>query len=350
MKIITIIGARPQFIKSSILSNYIINNYPNIEEIIIHTGQHYDYNMSEVFFNQLNIPKPKYNLNISSLPHGAMTGRMLEQIEEKLIIEKPDVVIVYGDTNSTLAGALAAKKLNIKLVHIESGLRSFDMKMPEEINRILTDRISDILFCPNEISKQNLLNEGVDINKIVICGDIMLDSAIYYSDKYMKPNINLKNNFIIATIHREENSNIENIKSIFGAFKNIDNQIIIPLHPRLKNIINKINIPNNVIITEPVNYLEMIYLLKNCDLVITDSGGLQKESFFFNKKCLVLRNNTEWVELVDLNYNILVGCDKERIIKGYNDIIEINPNFNINIYGDGKAHKKIINEIISYFK
>ncbi len=354
MKIATIIGARPQFIKAAVVSRYIReNNNNDIKEIIVHTGQHYDTNMSDIFFEQMDIPKPDYCLNINELTHGAMTGKMLERIEEVLLKIKPDLVLVYGDTNTTLAGALAARKLHIKLAHVEAGLRSFNMKMPEEINRILTDRISDYLFCPTNQAVKNLENEGFKNfdTKIIKSGDVMLDAAIYYSEKAVKPDFEIKDKFILCTIHRAENTDdLKKLQSIFNALSNInkDYQIILPLHPRTKNIINKNNInynADNILITEPVGYLEMIYLLKNCSLVMTDSGGLQKEAFFFKKQCLTMRDETEWVELVENNFNIVVGSDEKNILDGFDNIFKVRPNFDIDLYGKGDAGKNIIEGI-----
>ena len=310
MKIVTVIGARPQFIKASSLSRE-ISKHAAIDEVIIHTGQHFDKNMSKIFFDEMEIPIPKYNLEINSLSHGAMTGRMLEEIEKVLLIEKPDWLVVYGDTNSTLAGALAAKKMHIKVAHIEAGLRSFDSKMPEEINRILTDNISDMLFCPTESAIENLTNEGFFKKnvKIVKCGDIMYDSAMYYKNK-AKNSLDITNGFILATIHRQENTDdrekLSKIISSFNELVKLGERIILPIHPRTKKLIEKFNLKVDFTIIEPVGYLEMIDLLDKCKIVITDSGGLQKEAYFFNKFCITLRDTTEWVELIENEVNILL--------------------------------------------
>ncbi|MEA3383322.1 MAG: UDP-N-acetylglucosamine 2-epimerase (non-hydrolyzing), partial [Campylobacterota bacterium] len=300
MKIVTILGARPQFIKAGSVSR-MISNYKEIQEVIVHTGQHYDANMSDIFFEEMQIPKPDYFLGIGGKSHGAMTGQMIEKIEEVALKEKPDWIIVYGDTNSTLAGAIVASKLHIKLAHIEAGLRSFNMKMPEEVNRILTDRVSNILFCPTNTAIKNLENEGynnIDC-KIVKSGDVMQDGAMFYKNLAVKPTCYIKDEYILCTIHRAENTDDERrVTNIFEALNEIakEKQVILPLHPRTKKILNnlKLNIQNLTLI-DPVGYLEMVWLIDNCSLVMTDSGGLQKEAYFFNKQCITLRDETEWV-------------------------------------------------------
>jgi len=352
MKIITIIGARPQFIKAAALSREIAK-HDSITEIIVHTGQHFDKNMSDVFFEEMDIPKPHYNLDINSLSHGAMTGQMLEKIETILLSEKPDWVLIYGDTNSTIAGALAARKLHIKVAHVEAGLRSFNMAMPEEVNRILTDRISNILFCPTQTAVSNLQKEGYDnIDcKIVNSGDVMQDTAIFYSERERKPQIEMPESFILATIHRAENTDdIQRLGNILTALNEIAKEIsiILPLHPRTAKIIAKsdYNIQNLTII-EPVGYLEMVYLLNRCKLVMTDSGGLQKEAFFFKKPCITLRDETEWVELIENKFNQLVGADKNLIIQAYK-AQNFGMDFNENLYGNGSASQNIINELLNF--
>lgn len=355
MKILTVVGARPQFVKAAALSREMAK-HPDITEVLVHTGQHYDANMSDIFFDELEIPKPNYNLSVANLNHGAMTGRMLEGIEQVILKEKPNMVLVYGDTNSTLAGALAAKKMHIKLAHVEAGLRSFDMQMPEEINRILTDRISDLLFCPTEQAVKNLRAEGFDNFdcNIYQTGDIMYDAALYYAQKAVKmPEIMQKiprENYVLCTIHRAENTdNPERLKSIFEALDAINKEIkiILPLHPRTKTILAKENINTDVTIIEPVGYLIMTQLIKHCELVITDSGGLQKESYFFGKKCVVLRDSTEWVELVDNGYAVLASCKKERIIQAFKELKERISIYVSNIYGQGKASHWIVDKIIN---
>ena len=354
MKIITIVGARPQFIKAGAVSREFLKHV-DIEEIIVHTGQHFDKNMSDVFFEQMSIPKPKYNLAVNNMGHGAMTGQMLEKIEKVLIQETPDWVLVYGDTNSTIAGALAAKKLHIKVAHVEAGLRSFNMSMPEEINRILTDRISDLLLCPTDTAVENLNKEGyknLDIS-ILKSGDVMQDAAIFYSKKEQAPNFKIPKEFVLSTIHRAENTdNDKRLSSILSGLNFIAKSIpvILPLHPRTKNIIKKGSFKmNNLTIVEPVGYLEMVYLLQRSKIVMTDSGGLQKEAFFFKKPCITLRDETEWVELVKGGFNTLVGAN-EKLIKNAFKNQSYNIDFNVNLYGEGRACKNIVEKLYSFKK
>ncbi len=352
-KIVTILGARPQFIKAGSVSREIAK-YNEIEEIIVHTGQHFDANMSDIFFDEMQIPKPHYSLGINGKSHGAMTGKMLEKIEEILLKEKPDWVMVYGDTNSTLAGALAASKLHVKIAHIEAGLRSFNMKMPEEINRILTDRVSSLLFCPTQSAIDNLTDEGyknISTCKIIKNGDVMQDGALFYSNLAQKPKgLHVKENYILCTTHRAENTDdIERLKNIIDALNSIaeDTEIILPLHPRTKNILKDKNLKlsNAIHIINPVGYLEMIWLIQNSSMIMTDSGGLQKEAFFFQKPCITLRDETEWVELIEHNFNVLVGADKDKIISTCKEHI-FNKNFKIDLYGKGKASDIIVKELL----
>ena len=286
LKILTVLGARPQFIKAGSISRE-INKDNTIQEVIVHTGQHYDSEMSDVFFKQMKITEPSYNLGIGGKSHGEMTGDMIKSIEKICFSEKPDIVLVYGDTNSTLAGAIASSKLDIKLAHVEAGLRSFNMKMPEEINRILTDRISNWLFCPTETAVKNLENEGFNLFdcKISLTGDVMQDSAIFYKKYAVRPLIELYDDFILCTIHRAENTDDKSrLESIFEALNEIgkEKQVIIPIHPRTKYFLKEHKIcTDNLTIISPVGYLEMVWLLNNCKLVLTDSGGLQKEAFSF---------------------------------------------------------------------
>jgi len=355
-KIVTILGARPQFVKAAVLSR-IISKYNTIEEVIIHTGQHYDANMSAIFFEEMKIPKPKYNLEVKGLSHGAMTGQMLLKIEEILLKEKPDIVVVYGDTNSTIAGVLAAKKLHIKVVHVEAGLRSFNMKMPEEINRILTDRISDLLICPTDTAIENLEKEGFSTlpSKVVKCGDIMKDAVEFYSEISAKKSsiiskLNLQfNEFVLATIHRQENTDsIENLKSIFEGLQEISKikQVVLPLHPRTKAMLKKYNLNYNIATIEPVGYFDMLELLKNCNLVITDSGGLQKEAFFNKKHCVIAREETEWVELVSNGFAKIVGSSSSKMVDAFENLQNSSTNFDVELYGR-EVGEKIYTEIMN---
>jgi len=359
MKVLTVIGARPQFIKAATVSRAIKeHNEENpdrtINEIIVHTGQHYDMNMSDIFFEEMDIPKPGYSLGIGGGTHGAMTGQQLEQIEKVLLKEQPDWVLVYGDTNSTLAGALAASKLHIKVAHVEAGLRSFNMKMPEEQNRILTDRISSALFCPTQTAVKNLeaegySNFGIDIN---IVGDVMYDAALFYTERAVKPSsiddLDLSDGFVLSTIHRAENTDDrDRLSEIVSALNqlHLERPVVMPLHPRTKKKLEEFGLKLNVKLIDPIGYLEMVYLLDRCTFVASDSGGVQKEAYFFNKHCLVLRDETEWVELVDNGSNFIVGTNKELITSKGEEILrkELPGScFGQNLYGTGDAAKQVV--------
>lgn len=353
MKIVTIIGARPQFIKAAVVSRAFAT-HPGIQEIIVHTGQHYDSNMSEVFFEEMDIPKPDYNLNINGLSHGAMTGQMIESIERILIDAQPDWVLVYGDTNSTLAGALAAKKLHLKVAHVEAGLRSYNMDMPEEINRILTDRISNFLICPTDQAVANLKKEGFDSFGCNIAkhGDVMQDAALFYKDKSKKPKVQIPEKYILCTIHRAENTDNPNrLRSILNTLDEISRQVkvVLPLHPRTKTKLIALGYQvalSNILFIDPVGYLEMVWMLKHCEWVMTDSGGLQKEAFFFEKFCLTLREETEWVELVENGYNWLTGVDENRINSAIDEIKRTEKSFGVDFYGNGMAGSRIVNDLL----
>lgn len=354
-KILTVVGARPQFVKAATLSRQF--QLLGVQEVLVHTGQHFDANMSEVFFEEMEIPRPAYNLDIHGMGHGAMTGRMLEGIEEILLKEKPDALLVYGDTNSTLAGALAASKLHIPVIHVEAGLRSFNMQMPEEVNRILTDRISSILFCPTQAALQNLKDEGFDAMPIEIhqSGDVMQDAAMFYARKAEEKSDILDKHqlgkFILATIHRQENTDDpEKLRAIVEALNEIHHHtpVVVPLHPRTRQILAKNNLTPDFLTIDPVGYFDMIMLLKSCEMVMTDSGGVQKEAFFFAKKCITLREQTEWVELVENGFNTLAGSDKNTIIAAYQNALTQTPDFSINLYGNGVAAETIANTIKSY--
>ena len=348
MKIATIVGVRPQFVKASVVSRELRKEH---EEILIHTGQHYDYKMNEVFFEELNIPVPDYFLEIGSGSHGYQTGEMLKKIEEVLIKEQPDLVLTYGDTNSTLAGAIAASKLHIKTAHVESGLRSFDKEMPEEINRILTDHCSDILFCPTENAVSNLKNEGITEN-VFLTGDVMADSVIYNKDIAEKQStilndLNLESkNYLLATVHRASNTdNPANLQNIVDAFCELNNQVVFPVHPRTKKLLKEYNLydrlASSVKLIEPVGFLDFIKLMNNSKMILTDSGGIQKEAYILKIPCVTLRENTEWMETVEDGWNVLVGADKGLIVKM---VDELNPSNNkyFNRFGSGDASTKIV--------
>lgn len=357
MKCLTIIGARPQFIKAATLSR-VFQHTSGIQEILVHTGQHYDKNMSGVFFEELEIPQPDYNLNIGSGSHGTQTGRMLEAIEQVLLSEKPDWVLVYGDTNSTLAGAIAAVKLHIPVAHIEAGLRSFNRKMPEEINRVLTDHSSNLLFPPTEIAVKHLLNEGIAKEKIHLVGDVMYDAALFYRQKAENNSKILNhlqledNSYILATIHRAENTdNPEKLQNIFEALTLINKEIkvILPLHPRTKNALSRQgmleSISQDIQVIAPVGYLGMVMLEQNARLIITDSGGVQKEAFFHSISCITLREETEWVELVETGWNTLISpnLDAQEIHFLIQSCLIQNKPTKTNLYGHGNSANKIIN-------
>jgi UDP-GlcNAc3NAcA epimerase len=357
IKILTVLGARPQFIKAAALSR-VFKQKPDFNEVIVHTGQHFDENMSDVFFQELSIPRPFYNLNIHGLSHGAMTGQMLSGVEEIIQKEKPDYVLVYGDTNSTLAGALAAKKLKVKVIHVEAGLRSFNMDMPEEINRILTDRISDILCCPTDAAMINLSKEGFDNFGVTITktGDVMQDAAIYYADKVRTEEVCAQlgltpNQFVLCTLHRAENTdNADRLKKIIETLRIIGKKVpvVMPLHPRTRSKL--VGIPlDGVTCIDPQGYLTMIGLLKSCTLVLTDSGGLQKESYFFQKYCLTLRTETEWVELVEEGVNKVVGYEKENILKAFIEYYRKEWKSSKALYGGGKASEMICQVIEEHY-
>ena len=349
MRLLTVVGARPQFIKAAVVSRA-VHKRKNIEEIILHTGQHYDNNMSAVFFEEMNIPEPAYNLDIKEHSHGAMTAKMLDGIEKILLKEKPDLVLVYGDTNSTLAAALAASKLQIPVAHVEAGLRSHNMQMPEEINRILTDRVSNLLFCPTRQSVKNLKKEGFekDFYRIYETGDVMLDAVKYYFKKskagiLSKLNIR-QNNFILSTFHRAENTDdINNLEKIISALNqlNKEKEVIVPLHPRTAKFIHQHKINTDFRIIKPLGYFDMLQLLSNCSIVITDSGGLQKEACFFKKFCVTLREQTEWTELIKNGYSILAGSNSKKILKYSQGLLSKPFPEMKELYGDGNAGEKI---------
>lgn len=351
MKIVTIVGARPQFIKAATVSR-VLKTRTQIQEILVHTGQHYDENMSEVFFTDLDITKPTYNLNIGSANHGAQTGRMLEEIEKVLLDEKPAWVLVYGDTNSTLAGALAASKLHIPVAHVEAGLRSFNRKMPEEINRVVTDHVSALLFAPTEAAVKHLQREGVDEAAIKYVGDVMYDAALFYGAKAEAKLALLKElglsakGYILCTVHRAENTDSpERLKAILEGLSQVAEHVpvVLPLHPRTRQKITAMGLAtSNIQIIEPVGYLEMIVLEKNARLIATDSGGVQKEAFFHQVPCVTLRDETEWVELVEHGWNYLVSPTNAKMI-AMSILSRISKQGSkVMLYGGGTASNQIV--------
>ncbi|MBO1511765.1 non-hydrolyzing UDP-N-acetylglucosamine 2-epimerase [Metabacillus bambusae] len=354
-KILTIVGARPQFIKLAPVSRELRRSY---QEIIVNTGQHYDHNMAGVFFEELNIPTPDYDLGVGSGSHGKQTGDMLAKIEQVIFDEQPDAVLVYGDTNSTLAGALAASKLHIPLFHVEAGLRSYNKLMPEEVNRVLTDHISSLLFCPTEHAISNLKKEGITENAIAV-GDVMYD-AVKYNIKIAEKNYSLakfnveKGNYILATIHRAENTDDKSrLEAIFKSLNLLADPIILPLHPRTEKLLKEnglyhlIEESTNIKIISPVSYLEMLLLEQNAKAIITDSGGVQKEAYFAKVPCFTLRDQTEWVETVEVGWNLLVNPiehDLAHLITSFKE-----PSYVENLYGDGNASLKIVEHINHFF-
>ena len=379
MIILTIVGARPQIIKAAALSRVISNNFQNIEEIIVHTGQHYDKNMSDVFFTELEIPKPQINLKVGSSSHGAQTALMIEKIEKVMQEYSPDAVVVYGDTNSTLATAIAASKLYIPIVHIESGLRSFNKKMPEEVNRILCDHVSTLLFSPTKSGFNNLLNEGFskeysnnaspDHPNIYHCGDVMYDNSLYFSklsdeNSDILEKLKLRNEkFILATVHRNDNTDSKiKLTDLFSTFLEITEihllKIILPLHPRTSKmmeqlldskLLKKIQESNLLTIINPAGFLDMIALEKNAELIITDSGGVQKEAYFFKKPCIILRPQTEWVEIVETKSAVISDTNSKIILEATERFLS-NPDLEFpEVFGNGNAASFIAQEMLNQF-
>jgi UDP-GlcNAc3NAcA epimerase len=355
MKIVTVVGARPQFIKAAAVSRVIRDDYAGkVEEVLVHTGQHYDENMSKVFFEELDIPQPRYNLEISGGQHGAMTGRMLEGVENILLQEKPDWLLIYGDTNSTLAGALAAAKLHIPVAHVEAGLRSFNMRMPEEINRILADRVSSLLFCPTETAVNNLKAEGVS-KGVHNVGDVMYDVSLFYRDRARQQSAiqeTLKlpqGGFVLATCHRAENTDDpKRLGEILSALATVGRQlpVVLPPHPRTRKLVAEYGLSHHLatlIVTEPLPFLDMVALEQAARIILTDSGGVQKEAFFYGVPCITMRDETEWVETVELGANRLVGASRIAILEAVkvvmrSDLLQSNSE----PYGNGQAASKIV--------
>lgn len=357
----TVVGARPQFVKAGMVSKA-LRSRPEIEESIVHTGQHYDRNMSQVFFAELDIPAPAYELGIGSGTHGSQTGRMLEEIEKVLLQEKPDWVVVYGDTNSTLAGALAAAKLNIPVAHVEAGLRSFNRKMPEETNRVLTDHVSDLLFAPTSSALANLAREGIDHSGALLVGDVMYDAALYYGDRAGRQSRVLEQlkirsgQYILATVHRAENTNSEDrLRTILTSLRRVSHDIpvVFPIHPRTQKAMVEaegcIALANGIQFTEPVSYLDMAMLEKNARVVVTDSGGIQKEAFFFRVPCITLRGETEWQELIDLGWNRLAPpTDPASLESALELALAKTPTSTSNPYGDGHSAERIVRHLLEW--
>ncbi|MDP2388391.1 MAG: UDP-N-acetylglucosamine 2-epimerase (non-hydrolyzing) [Bacteroidota bacterium] len=379
MKIVTIIGARPQIIKAAALSRAIKDHFSDkIKEIIVHTGQHYDENMSQVFFDELGIPAPDYNLNVGSGSHGKQTGAMIAGIEEILLNEKPNAIVLYGDTNSTLAGGIAASKIHVPVVHIEAGLRSYNKAMPEEVNRIMCDHVSTLLFSPTKTGFDNLVKEGFKTDsavpynannpKIYHSGDVMLDNSLHFSELADKK-INIeekygvqKGNYVLATIHRNNNTDEpKRLTDLFDALNQISlkykMEIVLPLHPRTakllaqnisKQVYEAVKSNHNFKIVEPASFVEMIALEKNANIVVTDSGGVQKEAFYFKKPCVILRPETEWIELVKCGAAIITDADKEKILEAF-EYFRTHTNLEFpSFYGDGKAAEFICKEMLTH--
>lgn len=375
MKIVTVIGARPQIIKAAALSRAIKEHFKKeVNEIIVHTGQHYDDNMSQVFFDELGIPQPDYNLGVGSASHGVQTARMIEGIEEILLKEKPDYLVLYGDTNSTVAGAIAASKIHVPIVHIEAGLRSFNKSMPEEINRICCDHCSTLLFSPTATGFKNLIKEGfnpdnkrrftIDNPGIYHCGDVMYDNSKYFANiADTKSQILDKEGlrgtgYMLCTIHRDNNTDQpERLNAIFKALLKISEckMVVLPLHPRTSKLLNtnlendlydKITNNKNIKILPPASFLDMIVLERHAQMVVTDSGGVQKEAFFFQKPCLILRSETEWKEIVECGAAVITDADENKIIDSFNNFVENPPHKFPEIFGDGKAAEFICKEML----
>ncbi|CDR34350.1 UDP-N-acetylglucosamine 2-epimerase [Criblamydia sequanensis CRIB-18] len=359
----TIIGARPQFIKAASVSRALKSRSPEIKESIIHTGQHYDKEMSDVFFEEMKIPKPDHFLGIGGLSQGSMTGRMIESIESIFLKAKPDWILVYGDTNTTLAASLAAVKLHIPIAHVEAGLRSFNKKMPEEVNRVLTDHLSSLLFTPTSKGKENLLREGVSPKKIIECGDVMADSVFFYA-KQAEEKIHLlkeldlsPRNYVLTTLHRQENTDQsdrfrEILEGLFLASK--ERRIVWPLHPRTEKILKNENLYEKasrlLTLLPPLGYLDMLFLQKNALVIATDSGGVQKEAYLLKVPCLTLREETEWVELLEKGYNRLVPLSREAIFECLTTKNESSIEWESSLYGDGKASETIVKNLIQFSK
>jgi len=365
IKIVSIVGARPQFIKAMMVSRAVKHHNrqksrPRLTEILVHTGQHYDYEMSQIFFDKMKIPAPHYQLGVGSGTHGEMTGRMLPRIEEVVLKERPDWVIIYGDTNSTLAGAIVAAKLRIPVSHVEAGLRSYNRRMPEEINRVLTDRISNILFCPTETAVKNLAKEGI-CDGVYEVGDVMYDAFITYNkiaaqkSKILQDLVLCPHCYYLATVHRQENTDDpERLLSIFSAFEELareDRPFVIPIHPRTRRALKrraiKLKKNSHVRLILPLSYLDMMALELQTAMIFTDSGGMQKEAFFARVPCITLRDETEWVETVEAGWNFLAGADKKSILLAFAKANKPRPPAPSGQFGGGEASRLILDALIA---
>ena len=351
MKIVTIVGARPQFIKAAAVSRALASR-PGVKELIVHTGQHHDQNMSDVFFSELELPVPDYNLGISGGTHGVMTGRMLTAIEEVLMADQPDCLLVYGDTNSTLAGALASSKLYIPIAHVEAGLRSFNRRMPEEINRVMTDHVATWLLTPTDTATENLLREGISADNVYQVGDVMYDAAMFYASKAEQTSTILttlgldQGGYVLATIHRQENTDaLARLGTIITGLNDVarDIPVVLPLHPRTRQLLEStegFRVNEDLRLVQPVGYLDMVMLERGAAVIATDSGGVQKEAFFHRTPCVTLRDETEWIELIDLGWNRLAPPEDSDIAGTIRAAIGRTGEPG-NPYGEGQAALKI---------
>jgi UDP-N-acetylglucosamine 2-epimerase len=356
LKVVSIIGARPQFVKAAPVSRAL--REAGHEEFLVHTGQHYDANMSDIFFEELELPRPDVNLCVGSAHHGAQTGAMLERIEALLLAERPDRTLIYGDTNSTLAGALAAAKLHIRVAHVEAGLRSFNRAMPEEINRVVADHVSDVLLCPSQTAVDNLKAEGIT-HGVHLVGDVMHDAVLQFSGLANKRSLILKElelepkKYLLATVHRAENTDdAVRLRNILAAFSKIKEPVIFPVHPRTRKTITELSdgasqLPGNVRLIAPVGYLDILMLEQQARMILTDSGGIQKEAYWLGVPCVTLRDETEWVETVRAGWNVLTGAETARIVESVNQL-QPGEDSRVPLYGDGHASLECVRVLETY--